>query len=330
MSADALVASLGLADLAGAAAARQPFTREQVERVVATRNPLAAASLADLGRSAASGTEVTHPWTLRVRAPGLVHGLEDPTKVSHAPKDLEDVPATEVEMLGELPADAPLALAVELVRSVHAARPDLPLRALTAREVDAIAARDRRPLTEAFAALRSAGLSTLSWRPGCGRTAREIEVHRAAHAAGVATVATVGYDRVDASFLDHVVAWSALAAETRGFLAALVLPRLTDGASPLEGTAGTEDWTACSLTRLVFGDRVARISVDWHVVGSKLGATMLSCGADDVVAAQAAASWAPPTDDGPRPLNPDRVRKWILEARRSPVRRDGLFRRLGA
>jgi 2-iminoacetate synthase ThiH len=327
-----MLAGLGLADLAEAASQRTPFPRAALDRVLATRNPLAAASLADLGRAAGSGVEVTHPVTLRVRAPGLVHGLEDPTKVAHDLSALGGVPATEMEMLGALPADAPLGLAFELVRSVAAARPDLPLRALTAAEVDGIAARERRPRKDVFTALRDAGLAALSWRPGCGLTAGEVDLHRAAHLAGVRTIATVGtsHGRVDADFLVRLVAWARLAGETKGFLAATALPERTDGTSPLEGTSGTEDWTALALVRLAFGDLVPRITADWHVVGHKLGATMLSCGADDVIGTQAAAAWAAPTDDGPRPLNPDRTRKWIVEARRSPVLRDTLFRRVDA
>ncbi|MCE9636675.1 MAG: hypothetical protein K8T90_13305, partial [Planctomycetes bacterium] len=325
---DQMLEALGLGDLADVAAARTPFPRAALERVLAAGNPLAAASLADRGRAAASGVDVTHAWTLRVRAPGFIHGLEDATKVSHSISDVAAIPATEIEMLGDLPRDTPLALAVELVRSVAASRPDLTLRALTAREIDALATVECRPLGEILSTLQGAGLSTLTWRPGCGGTAAELTVHRAAHAAGVRTIATVGttHGRVDRSFLDRLDAWVDLARDARGFLAAMVLPDRTDGASPLVGTSGTEDWTACALARLAFGDIVGKISVDWHVVGHKLGATMLACGADDVIGTQAAALWATPTDDGPRPINPDRARKWIVEARRSPVLRDGLFR----
>lgn len=330
MTTDMLLSSLGLADLADAAAARRPFARDHLDRVRNARNPLAAATLADLGRRTASAVTVTHPWTLRVRAPGLSHGLEDPTRVSHAFGDLDGIPATEIELLGELPASAPLAHAVELVRSLAAARPDLPLRAFTAREIDALAHRENRPRRDVFTALKDAGLATLSWRPGCGEDDREIDVHRAAHEAGVPTVVPVGYRRLDDAFLTRALAASRLAADTGRVLSLLVLPRSTDGASPLDGTSGTEDWLACSIVRLALGDRAPRVTTDWHVVGHKLGATMLSCGADDVVAAQAAAAWAPPTDDGPRPLNPDRVRRWIVEARRSPVRRDAVFRKAEA
>lgn len=325
---DEMLVSLGLDGLAATARSRTPFARADLERVLAAANPLAAGSLADTAREAASGADVTTPWTLRVRAPGLPALREDPTRVAHDLADVANVEATEMELVGALPDDAPLALAVELVRSLRAARGDLTLRALTASEVDGIARRERASRRDVVAALAENGLSTLSWRPGCGLGRDEAEVHRAAHLAGVRTVAVLGYRRREgaAALLDRADALRRVAEETKGFLSVLFLPDRTEGASPLEGTSGTEDTFACAVARLAFGRLVPRVTADAHVVGHKLGAVLLAFGADDLVGAQAAAAWAPPTDDGPRPLNPDRVRKAVIEARRSPVLRDGLFR----
>lgn len=329
---DEMLSALGLADLAGPAERGEPFSPAALARVVAARNPLAAATLADARRRAAGRVDVTHPWTLRLRAPSLVHGIEDATKVSHDLAGAAGVPATEMEMLGALPEGAGLGLATELVRSLRTARPDLTLRAFTAAEILRIAGADGRPPHSVIASLRDAGLSTLTWRPGCGLRAGEIDVHRAAHEEGVPTVVPLGtsHGGADADLLARLAAIVRLASDHGRVMSVVVLPDHTDGASPLEGTAGTDDWLATSLARLATGNLVARITSDWHVAGHKLGATLLSCGADDVVGAQAAAKWAPPTDDGPRPVNPDRARLWITEARRSPVLRDGLFREAAA
>jgi aminodeoxyfutalosine synthase len=323
-----LLEALGLADLVGPARANAPFSRRDLERVVAAANPIAAATLADVRREAVSGVTVTYPVTLRVRAPGLVAPHADPMQVTHALEDVAGIEATEMQMIGELPADLPLAHAQELVGSLRAARPDLPLRAFTADDVAAIARRERLPFAETLAALATAGLATLDWRPGADATPEAIRVHRAAHDAGMRTFAPVTYARggVGAALLDRVFALREAAESTKGFVSAVLLPDRTEGASPLEGTAGTEDWIACALTRLALGDVVPHVTVDAHVLGHKLGATLLSCGADDLVGAQAARAWAPPTDDSPRPLNPARVTKYVIEARRSPVVRDGLFR----
>lgn len=325
---DEMLAALGLADLAGPARAGTPFRDADLARVLASGNPLAAASLADAGRDARSGRDVTVPWTLRIRGPGLVQDAPHPTDVLHDCADAAAVPATEMEMVGRLPADAPLALAVEIVRTLCAARPDLTLRAFTTGEIEALSARERAPRRDVLAALRDAGLSTLSWRAGCGVAESEAEVHRAAHRAGLRTVAVFGYRRREpaAAWIARVDALRRVAEEGPGFLSASALPDRSEGASPLEGTAGTEDTVACAFVRLAFGSLVARTTVDAHVVGHKLAAALLTCGADDFVGAQAAAAWAPPTDDGPRPLNPDRVRRYVIEARRSPSLRDGLFR----
>lgn len=335
---DEMLSALGLSDLAERAERGEPFGAADLARVVAGRNPLAAATLADTRRRAAGRVDVTHPWTLRVRAPSLVHGIEDATKVSHDLAGAAGVPATEMEMLGALPPDTGLGLATELVRSLRAARPDLNLRAFTAAEILRIAGADGKPPRSVIAALRDAGLSTLTWRPGCGVRAGEIDVHRAAHEEGVPTVVPLGtsHGGADGDLLARLAAIVRLASDSCDaagagrVMSVVVLPDHTDGASPLEGTAGTDDWMATSLARLATGNLVPRITSDWHVVGHKLGATLLSCGADDVVGAQAAAKWAPPTDDGPRPVNPDRARLWITEARRSPVLRDGLFREAAA
>lgn len=324
----ALLTSLGLADLIEPASSNEPLTRTDLDRVVRSNNPIAAAALADARRNAVSGVTVTYPVTLRVRVPGVEAPTEDATKVSFALDDVAGIEATEQQMLGTLPGDMPLAHVVEIVRSLVVARRDLPLRALAADDVAAIAAHERMPFAAVVSQLAKAGLSTLDWRPGADASEGAVRIHRAAHEAGMKTFAPVAYARggIGKPFLDRLTELRAVAESTHGFLSAVLVPEKTEGASPLEGTSGSEDWLAFSLTRLALGHVVPHVTVDAHVLGHKLGATLLSCGADDFVGAQAARAWAPPTDDGPRPLSPARVTKHVIEARRSPVRRDGIFR----
>lgn len=320
-----LLEQLGLADLLDAADA--PLGRRDLDRVLAARNPLAAATLADARRERASGVTATAPVTLRLRAPGLVV-REDATKVSHDPAGVADIDADEVQMVGELPPEMPLAHACELARTLAAARPDLPLRAFTGDDVAEFVRRERMPIARVVADLAAAGVATLDWRPGADATAEAVRIHRLAHETGMRTFAPVTYARggVTAALLDRLESLRDVAEATKGFVSAVLVPDRTEGASPLENTSGTEDWLACALARLALGASVPHVTVDAHVLGPKLAATLLSCGADDVVGAQAARAWAPPTDDGPRPLNAARLTKWILEAKRSPARRDGVFR----
>ncbi len=323
-----LLASLDLADLIEPTAANEALTRRDLDRLVRARNPLAVAALADSRRAAVAGVTVTFPVTLRVRGPGLAAPAPNALGVTHAVDEVVGIDASEMQMIGDLPADLPLAQATELIRSLVTVRPDLPLRAFAFPDIAAIARRERAPFATVLARLVDAGLATLDWRAGADASVETMRIHRTAHDAGLKTFAPVTYahGEIGAPLIDRLDALRTVAESTNGFVSAVPLPAKTEGASPLDGTAGTEDWMACALTRLALGHVVPHVTVDAHIVGHKLGATLLSCGADDFVGAQAARAWAPPTDDGPRPLNPARVTKYVIEARRSPLRRDGLFR----
>ena len=328
MNRQALLETLHLADLIDRARANEALTRADLARVLDARNPLAAASLADMRRDAVSGVTVTYPVTLRVRAPGCEAPPQNAMLVSHAFAELAGIEATEMQLVGALPAAAQLDQALEIVQPVASARRDLPLRALSADDVAAIGRHDRIAFADVLGSLAKAGVATLDWRPGGDSSPDAVRIHKAAHDAGMTTFAPVTYSRggVGKAYLDRLWALRTVAEETQGFVSAVLLPDRTEGVSPLEGTSGTEDWLAASLARLALGHVIPHFTVDAHVVGHKLAATLLSCGADDFVGAQAAGAWAPPTDDGPRPLNQARVTKYVIEARRSPVRRDGLFR----
>jgi aminodeoxyfutalosine synthase len=100
---------------------------------------------------------------------------------------------------------------LDVVRLVHAARPDVQIKAYTAVEIDWFARRARLPLREVLLALREAGVATL---PGGGAeifservrrllfrhkigAERWLEVHRTAHELGIPTGATLLYGHVE-------------------------------------------------------------------------------------------------------------------------------------
>jgi aminodeoxyfutalosine synthase len=325
-----LLADLGLDDLLAPARQNAEIRKEDLRRVVDAGNPIAAAALADARRAAVSDVVVTHPRTLRVRGPRS--RTSDPMLVSFALGDLGGIEATEAQLLGPFPPAMPLAQATELVRLVHHERPDLQIRAFTADDVLGIVRTEGRSEGFVLDALSTAGLTLLDWRSGEGTTPETLAVHEAAHAHGVRSLLPIAYEKGDvaSAFLDRLEQVRRKAEWSGGFLSVVPLPATRERRSPLDGTAGTEDALAFALVRLALGHAIAHVTVDAHVLGHKLGAILLSHGADDFVGAQAARKWAPRTDDGPRPLSPARVRAYLIEARSSPVLRDGVFAQLDA
>lgn len=322
-----IVTSAGLGDIWDRARAGARIGRTSLESVLHCGHPLAAAALADIRREASSGVVVTHPWTLRVRAPGRHFTSEPAMLVSHPVDRLRGHPASELQIVGDIPLRMKLAEAIEMIRAVKSERSDVPLRAFTSAHLAGIADADGSSIEAVATELSGAGLDTLDWAPGDGLTRAAAETHHAAHEAGLSTIAPAGYERngVDTAYLDRLDELRRVAEGTGGFVSVAPLPSKTEGASPLHGTSGNEDALAFALARLALGHVIPRVTVDAHVLGHKLGAVLLSCGADDFVGAQAAETWAAPTDDGPRPLNADRVRRYVIEARRSPELRDALF-----
>lgn len=319
-----ILTAAGVDDLSRAAAYSRELTTEELERVLAARNPLVAAALADTRRRAIRGAEATYPVTARVVASGPVPA-EPGVFVAHAVDDLDGLGATEIHVIGGLGTD--LDSVTTGLRAVRSARPDVPIRALTADDVAALARESGTDLADTAQRLAEAGLSVLSWRAGCELAEATPDVHRALHAAGVATMAILPY-RAGEAPADELARLLALRDRVRRgglWLGAMAVPDTTYAADPLAATSGTHDVRATALLRLAFGTELRTIAVDAHLVGHKQAAMLLESGADDVVGAQAGRDWSIPENDAPRPLNEARVRAYIEECRRIAVPRDGRF-----
>ncbi|HET6304654.1 MAG TPA: radical SAM protein, partial [Myxococcota bacterium] len=117
----------------------------------------------------------------------------------------------EVHIVGGLHPRWGLEKALDVVRWVRAARPDVQIKAYTAVEVDWFARRSRLALAEVLVALKEAGVATL---PGGGAEVfservrrllfqhkigaeRWLEVHRTAHELGIPSGATLLYGHVE-------------------------------------------------------------------------------------------------------------------------------------
>jgi FO synthase subunit 2 len=321
---DGLMRSLALESVLETADRGGALSREQLRHVLALPHPLGAAVLADRRRVARCGDDATFPVTLRVRLPDHDPSHCGATDWTHAPDEVDGVAASEWQWIGAPPPDADVAWLAARVTAARAARPDLPVRAFTTDAVLSAAGRSGDSVEHAVHTLVDAGIAAFDWAPGSDDSALTLDVHRAAHAAGLRTLVALPYrrNRLDDTLLDRLEAIASLAAATRGVAAVVPLPDRTEGASPLHGTAGTEDVRVFALARLALDHAVSHITLDAHVLGHKLGGLLLSAGVCDVIGAQARSAWPAPTNDGPRPLNQDRVTRLLVEARRTPVRRD--------
>ncbi len=321
---EALLAAAGLLELLPRARSGEAFGRIELERVASAANPLAAAALADARRAALYGDTVTMPVTLRVRAGWAADDDAELTSVLHVTHELDGIDgidATEVLLVGACPESVSGDDVCASVAAVKAARPDLALRGLDAAVARRIGDGD---LTTGWTRLRAAGLDVLGH--GAAISLDEWRATRLHHfplpysCDGLADTATGGYVALlgrlaaDEEFVDATVAF-------------VPLPDATAESSPLRGTAGTEDVLAFALARLALVSARHHVAVDSDVLGQKLGAMLLSAGASDFIGAQAAREWTIPKDDEPRPLNEARAQLYIREARREPVRRDGLLTR---
>lgn len=319
---DGLVRSLALESVLETADAGHALSRDQMRHVLGLDHPLGAAVLADRRRVATCGDVATFPVTLRVRVPGTDATGFSQLDFTHDVGEVAGVDASEWQWTGPAPADADALVA--LVEQARAARPTLAVRAFTTDAVLAAARAGGVGVDDLVRRLAGAGLSAFDWAPGSDADAATLDVHRAAHAAGLRTVVALPYRRgaLGDTLLDRIHGIAELAAATGGVAAVAPLPDFTEHASPLDGTAGTEDVTVFALARLALGHAVPHFTLDTHVLGHKLGGLLLSSGVCDVVGAQARAAWPTPTDDAPRPLNQDRVTRLLVEARRTAVRRD--------
>ena len=324
---DGLLASLDLDHTIDPSGAGGPLPRKALEQILALGHPLGAAVLANRRRAAQSQDSAQFPVTLRVTLPGSSADVS-PTDYLHTLDTVtSEIDADEWQYVGQPAEDAGVDDLIAHLNAARALRSDLPIRAFTTDTVLAAARHDQVELDTVVARLFTAGLATFDWAPGSDADPATLDVHRAAHALGQRTAVALPYGRnaLGAVLLDRAQAIAALQAETQGFATVVPLPDRTEGASPMEGTAGTEDVLVFALARLALcgNGGIPHVSLDAHVLGHKLGALLLNAGADDWIGAHAAATWPKPTNDAPRPLNLDRVTRLLEEARRTPQRRAG-------
>ena len=186
-----------------------------------------------------------------------------------------------------------------IISTLHAAHPDVHLKAWTAVEIDHFTRLTGMSVREVLEDMRAAGLGSL---PGggaeifqeeireelCGRkswTGRWLEVHETAHELGLRSNATMLYGHIEslADRVDHMARLRDLQDRTGGFMSFIPLSYHPEN-NPLPVdtfTTGLDDLRTLAVARL-FLDNFRNIKTYWIMVSEKLSQVGLRFGANDI------------------------------------------------
>jgi len=191
----------------------------------------------------------------------------------------------------------------EILTSIKGAFPDLHIHAFSPEEIDFGHRKSGMPLDEYFAWLIDAGLGTI---PGTAaeilddevrkilspkklRTARWVEIVRAAHTAGLRSSSTLMYGHIETplQIAHHLGLLRDIQKETGGFTEFVPLGFIHErnmlynylGSRP--GPSMAEDLRMIAVARLFLRPWIENIQVSWVKMGVKLGQMALLSGAND-------------------------------------------------
>lgn len=290
-----------LTDLEPKAAAAQPFSRQEAERVLGCADLVAVGVLGETARRARHGDAVTYVQVLPVP--------------SGAPADLGE--ARELRLTG---APASVDEAAAWVREVVAASGGLPVTGFDAGQLFQLAGGDHLALAEAAAQLREAGLAGVASLT-IDRVTEAAELVRALTRGGLAVPRAIVHDAptLDAR-LAAIEAVAALQGETGALHAFAPLPVVDQADTP---STGYDDVRTIAVARLVCAT-VPSIQVDWAAYGPKLAQVALAYGASDLDAVPAFDTLALGQRRSPRA----EIERQITAAFATPVARNGRFERV--
>lgn len=236
----------------------------------------------------------------------------------------------------------PFEFYVDMIRTLHEARPDVQLKAFTASEIDYFWRRWKVPPEESLAIFKEAGLSSMPGggaevfsprihkmlHPGKANADRWLEIHRLAHGMGIKSNCTILYGHVEtfAERIDHLIQLRELQDETGGFLALIPLEYQV-GYTKLRPrhTPPLDDLKMIAASRLIL-DNVLAIKSYWVMLGEATAGIGLNFGANDLdgtIGKERIAHAA--LADSPAGVARRRMVESILDAGRVPVERDALY-----
>jgi aminodeoxyfutalosine synthase len=205
----------------------------------------------------------------------------------------------EVHIVGGHHPDWPFEYYERMIQAIHAAHPDVQIKAFTAAEIDYFWRRWKIEPKDALARLKAAGLQSM---PGGGaeifsaRLARELrytgkadperwcEIHGIAHSLGLKTNATMLYGHVETpeERLDHLLRLREQQDASGGFVTfvPLAYQEATTKLVPRQ-TPPADSLRTIAASRLLL-DNFPHVEAYWVTLGEETASVALNFGADDV------------------------------------------------
>ena len=207
--------------------------------------------------------------------------------------------ATELHIVGGLHPTLPFEYYLEMLQTLKGIDPRLQLKCFTAIEVIHLAWRAGKPVPETLAALKAAGLDSITGggaeifrkevrdRIAMGKeTAEEyLEVHRAWHRMGGLSTTTMLYGHIEtlADRVDHLSRLRALQDETGGFTGFVPLPYQPENNQiPVHSRPTGFDTLRTLAVSRIYLDNIPHLTAYWVGLGMKLAQVALGFGADDL------------------------------------------------
>jgi aminodeoxyfutalosine synthase len=250
---------------------------------------------------------------------------------------------TELHVVGGLHPSWKWEQYIEMLRALKALDPNLHIKAFTAIEIMHLSWVGKRSVPETLAALREAGLGSLTgggaeiFAPEVRKVichAKEsaeewLDVHRTWHKMGGRSTCTmlIGHVEKAADRVDHLRRLRELQDETGGFTAFVTLafhPENTKLAH-LTGPTGLDLLKTMAVAR-IYLDNIEHIKAYWILMGMKLAQVALSYGVDDLdgtVIEEKIYHMA--GAQTPQEMAREELVKAIRETGREPVQRDSLY-----
>lgn len=249
----------------------------------------------------------------------------------------------EIHVVGGVHPRLPFAYYTEMLRRLKARWPHLHLKAFTAVEIEHLARLAKKPVEQALAELREAGLDSMPgggaeifarrvWDDLCGTKTRPekwLDIHRTAHRLGIRSTCTMLYGHMETAEerVDHMLRLRALQDETGGFTAFIPLafqPENNLMKYQPRPTAVT-DLRVHAVARLLL-DNIDHVKAYWVMTGLKMAQLLQWYGADDVdgtIVAERVVHMS--GADSPPGLTEEELCRVVREAGRTPVLRDTLY-----